>query len=101
MHECVANFHFHKNDLFSLTEALQIPQVFKTKQRNVADGMKGLCMLLGRFAYPCRYSDMVPLFARLVLVLSMIQTMCWTTYMTHTDTEFSSGTQLYSTLSHW
>ena len=29
-------------------------------------------MLLKRFAYPCRYSDMVPRFARPVPVLSMI-----------------------------
>ena len=29
-------------------------------------------MLLKRFAYPCRYSDMVPRFARPVPVLSMV-----------------------------
>ena len=70
--ECVSEFRFHKEDLFSLAEALQIPPVFKTKQKNVVDGIEGLCMLLRRFAYPCRYSDMVPRFARPVPVLSMI-----------------------------
>ena len=29
-------------------------------------------MLLKRFAYPCRYGDMIPLFGRLVLVICMI-----------------------------
>ena len=60
--ERVSEFCFHKGDLFSLAEALQIPAVLKTKQKNVVDGMEGLCMLLRRFAYPCRYSDMVPRF---------------------------------------
>ena len=69
--ECVSEFRFHK-DLFSLAEALQILAVFKTKQRNVVDGVEGLCMLLRRFAYPCRYWDTVPRFARPVPVLSMI-----------------------------
>ena len=47
-----SEFRFHK-DLFALAEPLQIPPVFKTKQRNVVDGREGLCMLLRRFAYPC------------------------------------------------
>ena len=33
--------------------------------------MEGLCMILKRFAYPCRYSDMVHRFGRPVPVLSM------------------------------
>ena len=41
-------------------------------QRSVCDGIEGLCMLLKRLAYPCRYSDMVHRFTRPVPVLSMI-----------------------------
>ena len=33
---------------------------------------EGLCILLRRFTYPCRYSDMIPRFARPVPVLSMM-----------------------------
>ena len=33
--------------------------------------MEGLCMALKRFSYPCRYSDMIPRFAKPVPVLSM------------------------------
>ena len=70
--ECKANFRVEKRDLPALAEALQIPRVFKTNQRSVANGMEGLCMLLKRFAYPSRYGDMIPLFGRPVPVICMI-----------------------------
>ena len=34
--------------------------------------MEGLCMLLKRVSYPCRYSDTIPRFGRLVSVLNLI-----------------------------
>ena len=70
--ECKANFRVEKRDLPALAQALQIPGVFKTNQRSIAGGMEGLCMLLKRFAYPCRYGDMIPLFGRPVPVICMI-----------------------------
>ena len=70
--ECKAEFRFKKNVLPSLAEALQIPDTFFCQQRSVCDGMEGLCMALKRFSYPCRYSDMIPCFAKPVPVLSMI-----------------------------
>ena len=70
--ECKAEFRFEKNDLPSLAEALQIPDTFFCQQWSVCDGMEGLCMALKRFSYPCRYSDMIPRFAKPVPVLSMI-----------------------------
>ncbi|KAK2564013.1 hypothetical protein P5673_012222 [Acropora cervicornis] len=36
------------------------------------DGVEGLCIMLKRFAYPCRYSDLIPIFERSVPELSMI-----------------------------
>jgi hypothetical protein len=36
--------------------------------------MEGLCMMLRRLAYPCRYSDMISRFAKPVPVLSVITT---------------------------
>ena len=70
--ECVAEFRVNKHDLPALAEALQIPDVFKCRQRSISDGMEGLCMLLRRLAYPCRYSDMIARFGRPTPVLSMI-----------------------------
>ena len=69
--ECVAEFRVKKQDLETLAMALQIPASFKCHQRRQIDGMEGLCMLLRRFAYPCRYSVTVPRFGRPVPVLSM------------------------------
>lgn len=70
--ECKAEFRFEKYDLQLLAECLGIPDVFKCEQRSICDGIEGLCMLLRRFAYPCRYSDLIPRFGRPVPVISMI-----------------------------
>ena len=70
--ECKTEFRFEKNDIPLLAEALDVPEVFKCHQGTVCDGIEGLCMLLKRFAYPCRYSDMVPCFGRPVAELAMI-----------------------------
>ena len=55
-----------------LAEALQIPATVRCSQGSVCDGEEALCMLLKRMCYPCRYSDMVHLFAKPVPVISMI-----------------------------
>ena len=59
--ECFAEFIVKKRDLPDLAAALQIPNQFvcHRHQRSVADGMEGLCMLLRRLSYPCRYSDTI------------------------------------------
>ena len=72
--ECKAEFRVEKNDLQQLYDALQMPDTIECYQRSICSGMEGLCMLLKRLAYPCRYSDMIPRFARPVPVLSMITT---------------------------
>ena len=70
--ECLEEFRVKKQDLETLAEALQIPGSFYCQQRSKIDGMEGLCMLLRRFAYPCRYVlGHVPRFGRLVPILSM------------------------------
>lgn len=70
--ECLAEFRVQKNDIPLLAEILNIPDTFKCDQRSVCDGIEGFCMVLKRLAYPCRYSDMIPRFARPVPVLSMV-----------------------------
>jgi hypothetical protein len=70
--DCIAEFRVAKRDIRPLADALQIPASFKCQQKSVSDGMEGLCMLLKRLAYPCRYSDMIPRFGRPVPVLSMV-----------------------------
>ena len=46
--------------------------VFFFEQGLKADATEDLCILLKRFAYPCRYSDMIPIFARSVPELNII-----------------------------
>ena len=70
--ECVADFRFQKEDILILAAALQVPNVFSCQQGTVCGGVEGLCILLRRMAYPCRYSDLVPRFGRPVPELSMI-----------------------------
>lgn len=70
--ECKTEFRVEKKDIPLLAETMRIPEVFKCPQGTICNGIEGLCMLLKRFAYPCRYSDMIPYFARPVPELSMI-----------------------------
>ena len=71
--ECLAEFRVRKADLPVLAEALEIPPHFTCAQGSVVGGMEGLCILLKRLTYPCRYSDMMWRFGgRQVPVLSMV-----------------------------
>ena len=70
--ECVADFRVEKQDISRLADALGIPLVIKHQQRSICDGTEGLCMLLRRFAYPFRLSDMIARFGRPVPVMTMI-----------------------------
>lgn len=70
--ECLAEFRVRKIDIQLLTDVLRIPDRFTCYQRSIASGTEGLCVLLRRLAYPCRYSDMIPRFGMPVPVLSMV-----------------------------
>ena len=60
--ECKADFHVDKRDIALLVEALRVPPIFKCTNGTICDGTEGLCIVLKRFAYPCRYSDMIAIF---------------------------------------
>ena len=45
---------------------------FYCHQGTTTPGIEGLCVLLRRLTYPCRYSDLIPRFGRLIPELSMI-----------------------------
>ena len=69
--ECKVEFRFKKNDIYDLVNIMLIPEIV-TYNRLTVDPVEGMCILLKRFAYPCRYSDMVPRFARPVPELCII-----------------------------
>jgi hypothetical protein len=68
--ECEVQFCFKKHEV--LARAMGVPGRFTCPQGTICDGMEALCMLLRRFCYPCRYSDLVSMFGRPVPELSMI-----------------------------
>ncbi|XP_027058559.1 uncharacterized protein LOC113685269 [Pocillopora damicornis] len=70
--ECKAEFRFRKNEISRLAESLDIPETFFCHQGTTAPGIEGLCLLLRRLTYPCRYSDLIPRFGRPIPELSMI-----------------------------
>ena len=61
-----------KDDIRDLYAALRLPDVIKCRQGSVCDGLTGLCVVLKRLTYPCRYSDMIPTFGASVPELCMI-----------------------------
>ena len=54
--ECKAEFRFFRSDIYALADALRSPDEIVTYNGLVP----ALCILLKRFAYPCRFEDMVP-----------------------------------------
>ena len=70
--EAKAEFRFATSELPRLAEALRIPDMSTCCNGTTASGLEGLCILLKRFAYPCRLSDLIPLFGRSVPELSLI-----------------------------
>lgn len=70
--ECKAEFRIEKRDIRLLADALGMPATLRCPQRTVAGGIEGLCMLLKRTSFPCRYSDMIYRFGRPVPILSMV-----------------------------
>ena len=70
--ECLWEFRFLKQDILLVAEVLQVPDVITCYQRSVCKGLEALCIVFKRLAYPCRYADVIPRFARSVPVLCMI-----------------------------
>ena len=70
--ECKTEFRVEKKDIPELAGVLRIPETVKCYQGTICDKEEALCILLKRFAYPCRYSDLIPTFGRPVPELVMI-----------------------------
>ena len=74
--ECEVEFRFKKEDIFRLAAALQLPNTFKCQNGVVVDNVECLCIALKRFAYPCRYVDLIPRFGRPISQLCMVSKSC-------------------------
>ena len=63
--ECKSELRFLAGDIKNLVKnLLQLPDVFKCNSRAVFDSVEAFCIFLKRFAYPCRYQDIIYRFAR-------------------------------------
>ena len=75
------NSGFKKMTFPGLVTALQLPDAIQCGMYNDlrVSSVEALCVILKRLAFPSRYSDMVPRFARPVPQLSMIcnKTLHW------------------------
>ena len=62
--QCRIDFRFNKNDIPLLLDVFQLPQTIICSQGTVCSDIEGLCLLLRRLAFPCRYSDLASTFGR-------------------------------------
>ena len=70
--ESIYEFRFEKEDLFLLHDVLQIPDRITCYNGTALSGIKTLSICLKRYAYPCRYLEMIPRFVRPVPELCII-----------------------------
>ena len=70
--ECITEFRFLKGHIYILVDAMKLPEVMKCYNGLLVDRVEALCIFLKRFAYPCRYLDMMPRFGSPVPQLCMI-----------------------------
>ena len=62
--ECKVDFRFDKQDVYRLGTALNLPEVFICQNGVLVGSTEARCICLRRFAYTCRYADLVPRFGR-------------------------------------
>ena len=70
--ECLVEFRFTKEEIYGLVATFRLEEDIRCYIGWVADSVEALCICLKRFAYPCRYADMVPKFGRPVPQLCAI-----------------------------
>ena len=70
--ECEAEFRFLREDIYTLHDIMNIPEMFTCYDGVKVTGKEGLCILLKRYSYPYRYLDLTPRFGRPVPQLCMI-----------------------------
>ena len=70
--ECKAEFRFYENDIYNLIDVLCVPPEFTCYNGLKVNAIEAMCVFLKRFAYPCRYVDLIQRFFRPEPQLCMI-----------------------------
>ena len=69
--ECRVEFRFKKGDIYTLAQTFRLPEMVRCYNGIVIDSVEALCICLKRYAYPCRYTALIPRFGRPVPQLCM------------------------------
>jgi len=70
--QCMVWFRFYRNDIFILADVLGILENIICYNGSKFSKIEAFCIFLRRFAYPCRYGDLIETFGRSVPELSMV-----------------------------
>ena len=70
--ECKTEFRFLREDIYTLHDIMNIPEMFTCYNGVKVTGIEGLCILLKRYSYPNKYLDLISKFGRPVPQLCMI-----------------------------
>ena len=70
--ECEAEFRFLREDIYTLHDIMNIPEMLTCYNGVKVTGIEGLCILLKRCSYPYRYLGLTPRFGRPVPQFCMI-----------------------------
>ena len=73
--ECEVECRFTKRDVYQLVETFELPEEIRCYNGTVLNSVEALCICLKRFAYTCRYVDLILRFARPVPHLRKISNM--------------------------
>ena len=57
--ECKSEFRFHKRDICRLCDVFEIPEEIRCYNAVVFDKEEALFIFFKKFAYPCRYQDLM------------------------------------------
>ena len=69
--QCKVTFKFSINHIYDPKETQNIPEEIMCYNNARVDGVEALCAVLKRFACPCRFIDMIQIFARPIPQLSI------------------------------
>lgn len=69
---CERLFRFRADEIRDIIVALRMPDYFTLVNRGRIPSIEGVCIVLRRLAYPCRYIELVQMFGRSESMLSRI-----------------------------
>ena len=92
---CKVEFRYLRNHIYKVINVMNFPDTFTCYNGLKFDAVEGICIFLKRFAYPCRYLDMIPRFAKAVSQFCLISNLV----MDHAYTHWNHSLPTFN--QHW